>query len=632
MSVRNRYASNFTKVAPFSPSSRLVSESRILCKKPDDSGSPARTVSNNQDGVTKESRSLTKMSDDNARSTRVMSKKVENVTNVPRTLSKKLNNSANSSQVVLRKAGPVTSPHWKPSHLSVRNNIGGSSSKTKNIISNSVKSVNTKDAGNFEKNNISEINEATGSKIRRHSDESRYESPDEIDVLTVNGDTGQNIVQARDQAKLGDKRDENFNINHQKLSKKKFRRHSDSQCELKKIISLSDHKSPVALQNKQSFTDRPSSLKEQNGDLTYRPKSARPSSRWERRPEDEVETSDDNMCLEEAALVRPKSARPESRLLRHIEIKDEVKFQRQETPPPRPTTSRGHRKKEDPDCMDITDGTSKDYHMSFNKSDQVANFQSDYYNEADKKTRWRSKPGIDLSHDKSIHGYDPQSFRKEQLKVLKAKDVLDLNSGIDDIALDIDPVVYFMQDDDVMTSSAINSNKPSLSKDVINIIGKISSEAHQKPPIGYHNKYVNKQRHKSDGSVGFYRNEQFDSQNLVRDSDQLSFESRQFVKDFGNKKQKSKKPFRPHAYSDSDSYSPNLWPKSDFYDSVSDKVISKYSTTPVFSNKDARSQRNEQNKVAGSYLNIDDDIALRKPRKLEPLSNRYHKNSKNWDT
>ena len=603
MSVRNRYASTVTKVAPISPSSRLVAESRITSKKLDDMVR-SKYMGRNADYYTKFSRNKSKKKNDIPNSSKLTSNNVNDKIAPSSALSKKSETAKN------HKKPPPNKAETRLDNASLSSGSSDSSSKGQLSCTNAkpktsrTVEVNTKIT--FDKAEKGPTYYKT-TVARRHS-ETRY------DTFPERREQTHELVKHTAQAasKL------NANAFHyaRNVQKEKIRRHSDSQCELRKNVSMSENHHPQtkparpARERPKSFTD-----KEVFDEVIYRPKSARPSSRWERRFGDEISDDESDAGLYETKMLRPKSGRPDSILMRHTELVDERDFMRQPTPPPRPTTSRGRRNPEE--NKDFSDNYQR------NISDPRAN-SSNSNNHVLSKTAQsenvkfsdrQDKSGQSITYDKSIHGFDPDSYRKEQIKVMNAKDMLDLNSGIDDIDLDIDPVVYFLQDDDSMTSRTYN---PSLSKDVINIIGKASSEEH-KPPIGYHSNTANKQRHKSDGYENFHGNEQQYPKSTFRGSDMSSHQNRH-----DGMKQKSKNKFKHHAYSYSDSSAQNVWQKSGIYDSVTDKVISKYSA-PSSPFSDVSKHGFRPDSVYKAAFD-QDDIILRKPRKLEPISGKYFPN------
>ena len=550
MSVRNRYASNSTKIAPFPPSSRLIAEARVAVKNSDD------------------------IKRSHAKSNRFIVDK-------QRDLNRK------TSDLVVVKTG--TSNQLKKEEISkihVKPNNPKSTPPVAVKAGKHVNGVSTSEALTSSKNDTTQQGVI--------KDDSRENERDQI-------------------YKLG-KREMNIKSNNlAEVSENIGRRHSDSQYELQtgssgfyRISDSLTSTKPIHGQNNKN---------NEHDDVAaspiLRPKSARPASRWERRDGDD--DSDEELVDETLNISRPKSARPESRLLRQ----SETEIQINEITPPRPTTSRGHHRKHDLTDNEQSNSQTNQQLLSFN--DQ-GNSRKSKSSEVSSKSVPSNNKYKAQAFEISVHGYDPYSFRKEQIKVMKARDLLDLNSGVDDIDLDIDPVVYFMQDDDMTTSSHIK--KSSLSKDAINIIGNVSSTALSKPPIGYQGNNQNKLRHKSEETQCYYRNEQSDMKTLARESNQFSIHNDRNVHKLGDSKQTShKKSFRTRAYSDN--YVANMSPPSGKYSTVSNKFITKYNKGLDSSEMEQSGHTYQFKKFGdlGGYL--DDDIAFRKPRKLEPINRRY---------
>ena len=417
----------------------------------------------------------------------------------------------------------------------------------------------------------------------------------------------------RDQRNRHGKRDENVNSGYQKDKEKMMRRHSDGQYELKKINKTYDYRE--TLESKSSLREQRKMDNEGDSpsDYVLRPKSARPSSRWERRFGDEAR--DDDMIKDKLNVSRPKSSRLNSRIQGQVEATDTGVnvYPSVATPPPRPTTSRGRRKSEE---TENSNNTSKPSHQVYSYNDQRNTFKS---KSAETKI---TKSEKSRTYECSLHGYDPYSFRQEQIKVLKAMDLLDLNSGIDDIDLDIDPVVYFMQDNDMESIK-----KPLLSKDVINMIGNVNSASQHRPAIGYHSNNQNKFRHKSDESLGLCRSEQSDMKptvSIASNSNQCSFQNGRYIQEYSDSKQPSKK--TPVTRTHSDGFANHFCPHSGLYNPVPKTVISKRAKGFDSSQMELRDQKFKPRQIGGPFIRLDDEIALRKPRKLEPISGRYWPN------
>ena len=549
MSVRNRYASNSTKIAPFPPSSRLIAESRI-------------TVKNSED-----------IKRSHAKSNRFVVDKQKDL-------------DRKASDLVVVKTGTrnqlkkeeISKIHVKPDNPKSTQPVAVKAGKNVNGVSTSEALTSSK-------------NDTTQQGFIK--DDSRENGRDQI-------------------YKLG-QREMNIKSNNlAEVSENIGRRHSDSQYELQtgssgfyRISDSLTSKKPINGQNSKNNEH------EYVSSPILRPKSARPASRWERRDGDD--TSDEEMVDEALGTSRPKSARPESRLLRQNETEIHIN----ETTPPRPTTSRGHHRKQD--LTDNVQSNSQTNQQLLSFNDQGNSRKSKSSDVSPKSVPSNNKYKAQ-AFEISVHGYDPYSFRKEQIKVMKARDLLDLNSGVDDIDLDIDPVVYFMQDDDMTTSSHIK--KSSLSKDAINIIGKVSSTALSKPPIGYQGNNQNKLIHKSEETQCFYRNEQSDMKTLARESNQFSIHNDRNVHKLGDSKQTShKKSFRTRAYSDN--YVSNMCPPSGKYSTVSNKFSTKYNKGLDSSELEPSGHTYKSRKFGNLSGYLDDDIAFRKPRKLEPINRRY---------
>ena len=548
MSVRNRYASNSTKIAPFPPSSRLIAESRVAVKNSDD------------------------IKRSHAKSNRFIVDK-------QRDLNRK------TSDLVVKTGSRNQLKKEETSKIYVKPNNHKSTAPVAVKAGKNVNGVSTTEALTSSKN------ETTQQDVIK--DDSRENERDQI-------------------YKLGK---QELNIKSNNLvegSENIGRRHSDSQYELQTGTSgfyrisdsLTSTKPIHGHNNRDNEHDDVSSP-------ILRPKSARPASRWERRDGDD--TSEDEMFEEALSTSRPKSARPESRLLRQNETEKQIN----EITLPRPTTSRGHHRKQD--LTDNVQSNSQTNQQLLSFNDQGNSRKSKSSEVSPKSVPSNSKYKAQ-AFEISVHGYDPYSFRKEQIKVMKARDLLDLNSGVDDIDLDIDPVVYFMHDDDMTTSSHIK--KSSLSKDAINIIGNVSSTALSKPPIGYQGNNQNKLRHKSEETQCFYRNEQSDMKTLARESNQFSFHNDRNVHKLGDSKQTShKKSFRARAYSDN--YVSNMCPPSGKYSTVPNKFITKYNKGLDSSEMEQIGPTYKSRKFGELSGYLDDDIAFRKPRKLEPINRRY---------
>ena len=606
MSVRNRYASNSTKVSPTSSSSRLAGESRITSKKLDDMVR-SKYMGKNEDYYTKFSRFKSKKQNGITDSLKQSS---SNVTDKRVSSRTKSDPTQNRPKPTISAENNTKQPANKQETLVEKRSLSSASSDSSGkapLVLNNLKSqtsrmveINAKITIDRTKKGVSNSKVAV---VRRHSD-SRY------DTFPERREQKYELV--KHITPVASKQNANAFHSNLNVPKEKIRRHSDSQCEHRNS-GMSEKPQP----NVNPMRERPKSFSDREDfDVPiFRPKSARPSSRWERRfSDDESAGDDDDERLYETKLTRPKSARPESRIMRHTELVVDSESMRQPTPPPRPTTSRGHRRSEEnndysdfylrnisnPDASKST--STKQLLSKTSQKENVKSFNS------------KEKSGESILYDKSIHGFDPESFRKEQIKVMNAKDVLALNSGIDDIDLDIDPVVYFLQEDDNVTSTTY---KPSLSKDVINIIGKANSEEH-KPLIGYHSNNLNKQRHKSDGCDIFHNAEQPYSKSTFHGSEVSTNQIRRDKQKSGNKS-------KHHTYSYSDSSMQNTWQKPGTYDTAPDKLISKYSAAPSTTFADGSKHGFRQEKVYQSIFN-QDDLTLRKPRKLEPLSGRFYPN------
>ena len=607
MSVRNRYASNSTKVSPTSSSSRLAGDLRITSKKLDDMVR-SKYMGRNEDYYTKFSRFRSKKQSDTIGSLKQSSSN-----------GKRVSSRTNSDPTQNRPKPTISTENYtkKPlkkqeTQVEKRNSSSASSDSSGKapLVFSNLKSKTSRMVEINAKITLDRAKKGGSSSkaavVRRHSD-SRY------DTFPERREQKHQLV--KHITPLASKQNTNAFHSNLNVPKEKIRRHSDSQCELRNSGSMSEKTQP----NVKPMRERPKSFSDRE-DLDvpiFRPKSARPSSRWERRFSDDESAGDDDdepSYIYETLMTRPKSARPESRILRHTELVDDSELMRQPTPPPRPTTSRGHRRSEE--NKDYSDfylrnisgpdaGSSTGTKQIISKTSQKENIKCLGRND---------KSGQSIPYDKSIHGFDPESFRKEQIKVMNAKDVLALNSGIDDIDLDIDPVVYFLQEDDNVTSTTY---KPSLSKGVINIIGKANSEEH-KPLIGYHSNNLNKQRHKSDGCDTFHNAEQPYLKSTFHGSEVSTNQIRRDKQKPGNKS-------KHHTYSYSDSSMQNTWQKSGTYDTAPDKLISKYSAAPSTTFADGSKHGFRQEKVYQSIFN-QDDLTLRKPRKLEPLSGRFYPN------
>ena len=604
MSVRNRYASNSTKVSPFPSSSRLAAQSRITSKKLDDMVR-SKYMGKKEDYYTKFSRSRSKKQND---ITGLAKPSSNNMTDRLVSRTKSDPTESRPKTQILAENGtkqPIIKYETRAEQSRLSSASSDSSGKPPSVPgylkSNSSKMVdaNTKITVDRTKKFIPNSKAAV---VRRHSD-SRYDTfPERRDKQQLSFVT-QNSPLASKQNTNG----YNSNLN---VPTEKIRRHSDSHCEIRNSGIISEKNQSTAKPKKgrpKSFSD-----KEDFDVPIFRPKSARPSSRWERRYGDEDSADDDTVDQSfEIKASRPKSARPESRILRHTEQEDDGEHIRQPSPTPRPTTSRGRRRAEDnKDFSDyyLRNISDPDATKSTGTTQLLAKTS---HKENVKSLDSKDRHGQSIVYDKSIHGFDPESFRKEQLKVMNAKDVLALNSGIDDIDLDIDPVVYFLQEEDNVTSTTY---KPSLSKDVINIIGKANSEEHQ-PLIGYHGNNLNKQRHKSDGCDNFRNTEQPYLKSTFRENEASSNHMRH-----DEQKPRNKSKHRAHSYSDSSLQ--NSWQKTGSFDTMSDKLISKYSAAPsTFADGSKHGFRQER-----VYQSIFDqhELTVRKPRKLQPLSGRFY--------
>ena len=276
-----------------------------------------------------------------------------------------------------------------------------------------------------------------------------------------------------------------------------------------------------------------SDMTNESNQKPVRPKSARPESRWERRFD--IDNDSDSYVKPS----RPESARPTSRMMGMMEAQAHDGHSYVKGLPPRPKTSYGkrHSVAEDDAHHVRTDIFDRPKSRLGWESDVLKIDSSGSESDTDifakpYSSSVKSKPK-DTKPVKNIN-----RFRKSRIKSegdLKSdplgsfsndtpvtfetgSSMYDLNSKIDDIDLDVDPVEYFMQDDNI--SNRFVSKKPSLSKDTIRYIGSTRKSHLDKAIKGYHGNNHNKHYPKAEISDRRHSNSFQSPQYSVSESNQ----------------------------------------------------------------------------------------------------------------
>lgn len=364
-----------------------------------------------------------------------------------------------------------------------------------------------------------------GEDVNNNSDkgeisEARHESDftnitpthDPADIFTARN--GEKLKKGSSEVTIYGKRELNKLISHKVTSKSKVPYpQATSRANKAQEIDTKDN-------NKQQRT---SSITTSNAQA--RPKSARPESRWERRVDDEHGSFSDGESENKVSPERPKSARPDSRMIRMLDSEAVVDCSS------RPRTSHGRRESSN-DKVDQTEQKTKgnktkserpksrrDNYLEKNRRsfDESAVTQS----KADKISKHRQSVSRNSETDYVVHDVDYHigisTFYPEAKDRIHGID--DINVQIEDMDRDVDPVLFFMQDN--ANSSTVNDTKiPSLSKDAINCITNEKNSRQTKQEISSQGNNQNQRHFSPETNERYHRNRCLSLQNSTGDGNQ----------------------------------------------------------------------------------------------------------------
>lgn len=279
-------------------------------------------------------------------------------------------------------------------------------------------------------------------------------------------------------------------------------------------------------------TSHQSSIKSgSNVNQSARPKSARPDSRWERRVSDDITFSSDEEEENNTSIVRPISARPESRIARSVETENISDF-----PTERPKTSHGRRKSSDSNRDETINKKERHKEQKERPKSRIGHFKEmarDVDECIDKKQYFTKKSNNrqlqttytenDAVFNDTDYNIGISTFYPDLMD--KIHETSDINLQIDDIDRDVDPVLFFMQDND-NRGETNSTRKTSLSKDAISVITNEKNSRPSKSVIGFQGNNQIKRNSAPEVIDRFHRNRVLSLQSSIADDSQRHFNHR----------------------------------------------------------------------------------------------------------
>lgn len=371
-----------------------------------------------------------------------------------------------------------------------------------------------------------------------------YRAPDEADDVISKGDKCKNgDAEKSAELKSGCEITEQFQFRKTDRLKKGNDVTIYGKHELNKLVTKSStHKMRDLSQNKYQInkakdkepkpkTSHQSLMKSGSNVNESRPKSARPDSRWERRVSDDITFSSDEEDANNTSIVRPISARPESRIARSVETENISEF-----PIDRPKTSHGRRKSSDSHRDETITKKERHKEQKERPKSRIGHLKEmvrDGNECEDKKPYFTKKANnrqlqspytendtvfLDTDYHIGISTFYPDLMDK-------IHETSDINLQIDDIDRDVDPVLFFMQDND-NREETISMRKTFLSKDAISVITNEKNSRPSKSVIGFQGNNQIKRNSAPEVIDRFHRNRVLSLQSSIADDSQRHFNHR----------------------------------------------------------------------------------------------------------
>lgn len=259
-----------------------------------------------------------------------------------------------------------------------------------------------------------------------------------------------------------------------------------------------------------------------------RPLSARPESRWQRRNPDE---EFDDAAFEDIVDDKEELIKYNHKLTRQdSKTNTQQAYFDLEAAQHRPKTSHGRKPSSSNSNkapnQKVTDSMIQTQRPGSRKGNFRKNSNSYEVNKPTKVSRHhQKKSSVDMDKDSvPINDMDYNigiaTFYPEMVDKIKGLD--DIKLQIEDIDLNVDPVLFFMSDTNKNPGNS-DKKRASLSKDALNLITNEKSSRNLKQPIGFQGNNQNKQSSVPEKIDRFHGNQVLSLQNTIADSNHQHF-------------------------------------------------------------------------------------------------------------